>query len=126
MSFHPHSVISVSVATRLWLLCLALLLATLPVASYAKALSFQGDNALDIQLESRTVVHEYQGRLSLSSETLTQTDVDHEPPDWLAQVPTSALLAEPFFKTASVVLPQTVEALRYRFFQPLLRAPPAF
>lgn len=117
--------VSVTIATRLWLLCLAVLLATLPVAGYGNALPVQTGSELDAQFETRLVVHDYQSRLAIVSEKRSQAESDGEPADALLTT-ASALSAKRFINATISAVTQPEKASRYRYFQPLLRAPPTF
>jgi hypothetical protein len=125
MSIFSSNRVSVTIATRLWLLCLAVLLATLPVAGYGNALPVQNGSELDAQFETRLVVHDYQSRLAIVSEKRSQAESDGEPADVLPTT-ASALSAARFIDATISDVTQPAKASRYRYFQPLLRAPPTF
>jgi hypothetical protein len=126
MPIFPSNFVSVTIATRLWVLCLAVLLATLPVAGYGNALPVLADSELDVQFEARLVVHDYQSRLAIVSEKRGQAESDGEPLDALSATAASGLSAARFIDSAITAATQPEKASRYRYFQPLLRAPPTF
>jgi hypothetical protein len=125
MSIFSSNRVSVTIATRLWLLCLAVLLATLPVAGYGNALPVQNGSELDAQFETRLVVHDYQSRLAIVSEKRSQAESDGEAADALPTT-ASALSVARFIDATVSAVTQPEKAPRYRYFQPLLRAPPTF
>ncbi|MTI64811.1 hypothetical protein [Methylophaga sp.] len=70
------------IAARLWVMCFALLLASLPVISYAKTGSTFSSTGLVKQLEARIALHDNSLRLCLKSEQSEQTSADAGSPDW--------------------------------------------
>lgn len=125
MSVFPSNLASVTTAMRLWILCLAVLLATLPVAGYGNALPAQSASELDAQFETGLVVHDYQSRLAIVSDKRSQAESDADPVDALV-VTTTNLPASGFLNDAVAAATQSTTLSRYRYFQPLLRAPPSF
>lgn len=112
------------IASRLWVISFAFLLALLPVSSYFNSSQSHPDSGLVAQLETQTLLHDNGLRLGLKTEQSGQLSPDIDPPDWQALVPTWLSSHCLHASQCSLAQLSAVEVTASRFLRPYLRAPP--
>ena len=112
------------IAARLWVLCFALLLASLPVISYAQSGNTESSTGLVKRLDARTALHDNSLRLSLKSEQSGQTSADSDSADDQAINPAWYVPVKGRNTVSSVTEIFSAQLDDCAYLRPYLRAPP--
>lgn len=112
------------IAARLWVLCFALLLALVPVNSYAKTGNAHSISGLVQQLNAWTTLHDNSLRLGLKSEPSEQAPADAGSPDWDAVNSGWHDHFQPQHVVSSVTEILSPDLSACAYLRPYLRAPP--